>query len=211
MFKDLVFYGFSIVLVLAALGVITVRNPVHAALLLVLSFFTAAGIWVMLKAEFLARSLVLVYVGAVMVLFLFVVMMLDVNLDKLREGFWKSSWLGLTVGAAMLLEMAFLVMSPGFSGSEPVNPVSSQAGYSNIKELGRLIYTDYAFPFELAALILLVAIVAAIALTLRGRKDAKTQDPAAQVRVKARDRLKIVRMDPEPRPGAADASEGESK
>ena len=211
MFKDLVFYGFSIVLVLAALGVITVRNPVHAALLLVLSFFTAAGIWVMLKAEFLAISLVLVYVGAVMVLFLFVVMMLDVNLDKLREGFWKSSWLGLTVGAAMLLEMAFLVMSPGFSGSEPVNPVSSQAGYSNIKELGRLIYTDYAFPFELAALILLVAIVAAIALTLRGRKDAKTQDPAAQVRVKARDRLKIVRMDPEPRPGAADASEGESK
>ena len=211
MFKDLVFYGFSIVLVLAALGVITVRNPVHAALLLVLSFFTAAGIWVMLKAEFLAISLVLVYVGAVMVLFLFVVMMLDVNLDKLREGFWKSSWLGLTVGAAMLLEMAFLVMSPGFSGSEPVNPVSSQAGYSNIKELGRLIYTDYAFPFELAALILLVAIVAAIALTLRGRKDAKTQDPAAQVRVKARDRLKIVRMDPEPRPGAADASKGESK
>ena len=208
MFKDLVFYGFSIVL---ALGVITVRNPVHAALLLVLSFFTAAGIWVMLKAEFLAISLVLVYVGAVMVLFLFVVMMLDVNLDKLREGFWKSSWLGLTVGAAMLLEMAFLVMSPGFSGSEPVNPVSSQAGYSNIKELGRLIYTDYAFPFELAALILLVAIVAAIALTLRGRKDAKTQDPAAQVRVKARDRLKIVRMDPEPRPGAADASKGESK
>ena len=165
----------------------------------------------MLKADFLAISLVLVYVGAVMVLFLFVVMMLDVNLDKLREGFWKSSWLGLTVGAAMLLEMAFLVMSPGFSGSEPVNPVSSQAGYSNIKELGRLIYTDYAFPFELAALILLVAIVAAIALTLRGRKDAKTQDPAAQVRVKARDRLKIVRMDPEPRPGAADASKGESK
>lgn len=211
MFKDLVFYGFSIVLVLAALGVITVRNPVHAALLLVLSFFTAAGIWVMLKAEFLAISLVLVYVGAVMVLFLFVVMMLDINLDKLREGFWKSSWLGLTVGAAMLLEMAFLVMSPGFSGSEPVNPVSSQAGYSNIKELGRLIYTDYAFPFELAALILLVAIVAAIALTLRGRKDAKTQDPAAQVRVKARDRLKIVRMDPEPRPGAASATEGEPK
>lgn len=211
MFKDLVFYGFSAVLVLAALGVITVRNPVHAALLLVLSFFTAAGIWVMLKAEFLAISLVLVYVGAVMVLFLFVVMMLDINLDKLREGFWKSSWLGLTVGAAMLLEMAFLVMSPGFAGSEPVNPASGQAGYSNIKELGRLIYTDYAFPFELAALILLVAIVAAIALTLRGRKDAKTQDPAAQVRVKARDRLKIVRMDPEPRAGAASPADGESK
>jgi len=211
MFKDLVFYAFSAVLVLAALGVITVRNPVHAALLLVLSFFTAAGIWVLLKAEFLAISLVLVYVGAVMVLFLFVVMMLDINLDKLREGFWKSSWLGLAVGGAMLLEMAFLLMSPAFSGSEPANPASNQPGYSNIKELGRLIYTDYAFPFELAALILLVAIVAAIALTLRGRKDAKNQDPTSQVRVKARDRLKIVRMDPEPRAGAASAAEGEPK
>jgi len=211
MFKDIVFYAFSAILVLAALGVITVRNPVHAALLLVLSFFSAAGIWVLLKAEFLAISLVLVYVGAVMVLFLFVVMMLDINLDKLREGFWKSSWLGLAVGGAMLLEMAFLLMSPAFSGSEPVNPVSAQPGYSNIKELGRLIYTDYAFPFELAALILLVAIVAAIALTLRGRKDAKSQDPAAQVRVKARDRLRVIRMDPEPRPGGADKAEGGAK
>ena len=204
MFKDLVFYGFSTVLVLAALGVITVRNPVHAALLLVLSFFSAAGIWVLLKAEFLAIALVLVYVGAVMVLFLFVVMMLDINLDRLREGFWKNSWLGMGVGVAILLEMAFLVMGPAFSGAEPANPASSQPGYSNIKALGRLIYTDYAFPFELAALILLVAIVAAIALTLRGRKDAKTQDPAAQVRVKSGDRLRIIRMDAEPRrvPGA---------
>ena len=204
MFKDLVFYGFSTVLVLAALGVITVRNPVHAALLLVLSFFSAAGIWVLLKAELLAISLVLVYVGAVMVLFLFVVMMLDINLDRLREGFWKNSWLGMGVGVAILLEMAFLVMGPAFSGAEPANPASSQPGYSNIKALGRLIYTDYAFPFELAALILLVAIVAAIALTLRGRKDAKTQDPAAQVRVKSGDRLRIIRMDAEPRrvPGA---------
>ena len=204
MFKDLVFYGFSTVLVLAALGVITVRNPVHAALLLVLSFFSAAGIWVLLKAEFLAIALVLVYVGAVMVLFLFVVMMLDINLDRLREGFWKNSWLGMGVGVAILLEMAFLVMGPAFSGAEPANPASSQPGYSNIKALGRLIYTDYAFPFELAALILLVAIVAAIALTLRGRKDAKTQDPAAQVRVKSADRLRIIRMDAEPRrvPGA---------
>jgi NADH-quinone oxidoreductase subunit J len=211
MFKDFVFYAFSAVLVLAALGVISVRNPVHAALLLVLSFFTAAGIWVLLRAEFLAISLVLVYVGAVMVLFLFVVMMLDINLDKLREGFWKSSWLGMSVGVAMLLEMAFLVMSPAFSGVEAANQVSNQPGYSNIKELGRLIYTDYAIPFELAALILLVAIVAAIALTLRGRKDAKTQDPAAQVRVKARDRLRIISMDAEPRPGATAATEGEVK
>jgi NADH-quinone oxidoreductase subunit J len=195
MFKDLVFYAFSTVLVLAALGVITARNPVHAALLLVLSFFTAAGIWVLLKAEFLAISLVLVYVGAVMVLFLFVVMMLDVNIDKLREGFWKSSWLGLVVGGAMLMEMAFLLLSPAFSGTTPANAASAQPGYSNIKELGRLIYTEYAFPFELAALILLVAIVAAIALTLRGRKDAKTQDPASQVRVRSSDRLRIVKMD----------------
>ncbi|MBL8382231.1 MAG: NADH-quinone oxidoreductase subunit J [Burkholderiales bacterium] len=210
MFKDLVFYGFSIVLIAAALGVITARNPVHAALLLVLAFFTAAGIWVLLKAEFLAISLVLVYVGAVMVLFLFVVMMLDVNLDKLREGFWKNSWLGMTVGVAMLLEMAFLLMSPAFSAPEPANPASAQPGYSNIKELGRLIYTEYAFPFELAALILLVAIVAAIALTLRGRKDAKSQDPSRQVRVKARDRLRIVQMPAVPRDGAPD-KQGEPK
>ena len=194
MFKDLVFYAFSVVLVLAALGVITARNPVHSALLLVLSFFTAAGIWMLLKAEFLAISLVLVYVGAVMVLFLFVVMMLDVNIDKIREGFWKNSWLGMAVGVVMLLEMAFLLASPAFSGLAPANPPSAQPGYSNIKELGRLIYTDYAFPFEIAALILLVAIVAAIALTLRGRKDAKSQDPSSQVRVKRNDRLKIIRM-----------------
>ncbi len=210
MFKDLVFYVFSLILVLAAIGVITSRNPVHAALLLILAFFTAAGIWVLLKAEFLAISLVLVYVGAVMVLFLFVVMMLDVNIDKLREGFWKSSWLGLLVGAAMLMEMAFLLMSPAFSGSAPSNAASSQPGYSNIKELGRLIYTEYAFPFELAALILLVAIVAAIALTLRGRKDAKTQDPASQVRVKSGDRLRIVKMKSESA-RAADANAGEPK
>lgn len=199
MFKDLVFYGFSILLVLAAVGVITTRNPVNAALLLVLSFFTAAGIWVLLKAEFLAISLVLVYVGAVMVLFLFVVMMLDINLEKLRQGFWRHSWMGIGVGVAVLLEMAFLLMSAEFAGTVPTNPTYGQPGYSNIKELGRLIYTEYAFPFEIAALILLVAIVAAIALTLRGRKDAKAQDPAAQVRVKAADRLRIVKMPAEPR------------
>ena len=197
MFKDLVFYAFSLVLVFAAMGVITARNPVHAALLLVLSFFTAAGIWILLKAEFLAISLVLVYVGAVMVLFLFVVMMLDINIDKMREGFWRSSWLGMTVGILMFLEMAFLLMSPSFNGNEPANPASGQPGYSNIKELGRLLYTDYAFAFELAALILLVAIVAAIALTLRGRKDAKSQNPSTQVLVKSSDRLRIIKMDAE--------------
>ncbi|MFN0163153.1 MAG: NADH-quinone oxidoreductase subunit J [Burkholderiales bacterium] len=208
MFKDLVFYAFSLVLIVAATGVITARNPVHAALLLVLSFFSAAGIWVLLKAEFLAISLVLVYVGAVMVLFLFVVMMLDINLDRVREGFWKNSRLGVVVGVVMLLEMAFLLMSPSFSGTAPVNPAWAQPGYSNIKELGRLIYTEYAFPLELAALILLVAIVAAIALTLRGRKDAKSQDPAAQVRVKRSDRLRIISMPPEPRAAAGSDGEG---
>jgi NADH-quinone oxidoreductase subunit J len=206
MFKDLVFYGFAILLVMAAIGVITTRNPVNAALLLVLSFFTAAGIWVLLKAEFLAISLVLVYVGAVMVLFLFVVMMLDINLEKLREGFWRHSWMGIGVGVAVLLEMAFLLMSAEFAGNTPANPASAQPGYSNIKELGRLIYTEYAFPFEIAALILLVAIVAAIALTLRGRKDAKAQDPAAQVRVRAADRLRVVKMQAERR-GESEAPE----
>lgn len=207
MFKDLVFYFFSLVLIVAATGVITARNPVHAALLLVLSFVSAAGIWLLLKAEFLAISLVLVYVGAVMVLFLFVVMMLDINLDRAREGFWKHSRLGVVVGVVMLLEMAFLLMSPSFSGSAPANPAWAQPGYSNIKELGRLIYTEYAFPLELAALILLVAIVAAIALTLRGRKDAKSQDPAAQVRVKRSDRLRIISMPAESR--AVSGSQGE--
>ena len=210
MFKDLVFYGFATLLVLAAIGVITTRNPVNAALLLVFSFFTAAGIWVLLKAEFLAISLVLVYVGAVMVLFLFVVMMLDINLEKLREGFWRHSWMGIGVGVAVLLEMAFLLMSAEFAGTVPANPASAQPGYSNIKELGRLIYTEYAFPFELAALILLVAIVAAIALTLRGRKDAKAQDPAAQVRVRAADRLRIVKMQAERREDAEGAGEAKS-
>ena len=198
MFKDIVFYVFSLVLVLAALGVITARNPVHAALLLVLSFFTAAGIWMLLKAEFLAISLVLVYVGAVMVLFLFVVMMLDVNISKIREGFWRNSWLGMLVGVVMLLEMAFLLLGPAFDGVAPPSAASAQPGYSNIKELGRLIYTDYAFPFELAALILLVAIVAAVALTMRGRKDAKSQDPAKQVQVRRNDRLRIIKMDADP-------------
>jgi NADH-quinone oxidoreductase subunit J len=204
MFQDLVFYGFALVLIVAAVGVITARNPVHAALLLVLSFFSAAGIWVLLRAEFLAIALVLVYVGAVMVLFLFVVMMLDINLDRMREGFWKRSRLGVTVGVVMLLEMAFLLMSPSFSGVAPANPAWSQPGYSNIKEIGRILYTEYALPFELAALILLIAIVAALALTLRGRKDAKTQDPARQVRVKRADRLRIISMPAEarePRPG----------
>ena len=193
-FKTILFYVFSVVLVFAAFGVITARNPVHAALWLVLSFFNAAGIWMLLKAEFLAISLVLVYVGAVMVLFLFVVMMMDINLDKLREGFWKNSKLGFLVGGLMLAEMSFVLLSPLFDATAPVSAPSNQAGYSNVKELGRLIYTDYLFPFEVAAIILLVAIVAALALTLRGRKDSKAQDPSKQVLVKSGDRLRIVKM-----------------
>jgi NADH-quinone oxidoreductase subunit J len=196
-FKTLLFYAFSAVLIGAALGVVLSRNPVHSALWLVLSFFSAAGIWMLLKAEFLAISLVLVYVGAVMVLFLFVVMMLDINIDKLREGFWKNSRVGFLVGGIMLLEMAFLLLGTAFDAVAPTDAASSKPGYSNIKELGRLIYTDYAYPFELAAIILLVAIVAAIALTLRGRKDVRGQDPAKQVQVKRNDRLKIIRVEPE--------------
>ena len=196
-FKGLLFYFFSAILIFAALRVVTAKNPVHAALFLVLSFFSAAGVWILLKAEFLAISLVLVYVGAVMVLFLFVVMMLDINMDKMREGFWKHSKLGFFVGGVMLLEMAFLLMSRPFDAPVPTNVPANQPGYSNIKEIGRLLYTDYVFAFEIAAVILLVAIVAAIALTLRGRKDSKAQDPSKQVLVKARDRLKIIKMSAE--------------
>ncbi len=192
-FKAILFYVFSAILVCAALGVITSRNPVHDALFLVLAFFTSAGLWVLLRAEFLAISLVLVYVGAVMVLFLFVVMMLDLDLDKLRQGFWNVLPLAGMVGAVIVLEMVFVVLSPAFDTPQPAAPVK---GYSNTKELGRLIYTDYAYGFELAAIILTVGIVAAIALTMRGRKDSKATDPADQVRVKAKDRLRMVSMKP---------------
>ena len=205
-FKTLLFYFFSAILIFAALRVVTAKNPVHAALYLVLSFFSAAGVWMLLKAEFLAISLVLVYVGAVMVLFLFVVMMLDINMDKMREGFWKHSRLGFLVGGVMLLEMAFLLMSRPFDAIAPAGAPSNQPGYSNIKEIGRLLYTEYVLPFEIAAIILLVAIVAAIALTLRGRKDSKAQNPAKQVLVRSGDRLKIVKMEAESPRGAAHAA-----
>ena len=208
-FKTLLFYFFSAILIFAALRVVTAKNPVHAALFLVLSFFSAAGVWLLLKAEFLAISLVLVYVGAVMVLFLFVVMMLDINMDKMREGFWKHSKLGFFVGGLMLLEMAFLLMSRPFDALAPTGGASNQPGYSNIKEIGRLLYTDYVFPFEIAAIILLVAIVAAIALTMRGRKDSKAQNPAKQVLVKSGDRLKIIKMDADPS-RAAERGQGDA-
>lgn len=196
-----IFYLFAAILVFAGLRVITARNPVHAALYLVLAFFTAAGLWMLLEAEFLAIVLVLVYVGAVMVLFLFVVMMLDINLDKLREGFWNYLPLAGFVSVLLVIEMVLILGSRHFGLDVMGVPAPHPADYSNTKELGRLIYTDYVYAFELAAVILLVAIVAAIALTLRRRKDSKYIDPAEQVKVKRNDRLRIVKMPAVKKPG----------
>ena len=194
MFETIVFYVFAAILLFAAARVVTARNPVHAALFLVLSFFTAAAIWLLLRAEFLAIALVLVYVGAVMVLFLFVVMMLDINLDRLREGFWHHLPLGLAVAIVMLVEAVTVLGGKYFGlGSLPA-PAAAGAAYSNTKEIGRVVYTDYIYPFELSAVLLLVAIVAAIALTLRRRTDTKAQDPAKQVVVRRQDRVRLVRM-----------------
>jgi NADH-quinone oxidoreductase subunit J len=181
-------------MVFAALRVITARNPVHSALFLVLAFVTAAGLWMLLEAEFLAIALVLVYVGAVMVLFLFVVMMLDINLDRLREGYWDYLVPGLVVAGVMVAEMTLVLGGRYFDLDDMPEPASHAADYSNTRELGRLIYTDYVYPFEIAALILLVAIVAAIALTLRQRKDTKYIDPAQQLKVRRKDRVRLVSM-----------------
>jgi NADH-quinone oxidoreductase subunit J len=188
-FALILFYVFGAVLLGASLMVVLVRNPVHAALFLVLAFFTAAALWMLLYAEFLAITLVLVYVGAVMVLFLFVVMMLDINIDLLREGFWKHLPFAGLVGVLMAGEMVALLYRAGATAP----PAAKPADYSNTKELGRILYTDYVFPFEIAAVILLVAIVAAIALTLRKRKETKYQDPQTQLSARPGDRLKIVK------------------
>ena len=239
--QSALFYAFSAVMLFASFRVITARNPVHAALYLVLAFFQASGIWMLLKAEFLSIALVLVYVGAVMVLFLFVVMMLDINIDSIRQGFWKHFPLAATVGAVIALELAAVLLG-GFRISEPRAPVASQvispaaltavapvdaasaaadaasaavdaasaalttapvapdvghvvvAQVSNTKALGILLYTEYLYPVQVAALILLVALIAAIALTLRARKDSKFQNAGDQVRVKARDRVELVKI-----------------
>ena len=195
--KTGLFYVFAAILLFAAFRVITARNPVHAALFLVLAFFQAAAIWILLKAEFLAITLVLVYVGAVMVLFLFVVMMLDINLDSARKGFWKHFPFAGTVGAVIALEMSYVLMGgfrePPQGASAPMSG-DLAAQVSNTKELGKVLYTQYIYPLEIAAVILLVAIIAAIALTLRERKDSKRINPADQVRVKAQDRVKLVKM-----------------
>ena len=195
--KTGLFYVFSAVLLFASFRVITARNPVHAALFLVLAFFQAAAIWILLKAEFLAITLVLVYVGAVMVLFLFVVMMLDINLDSVRKGFWKHFPLAGTVGAIIALEMSYVLMG-GFREPPKITGTAGtmDAQVSNTKELGKLLYSGYIYPLEIAAVILLVAIIAAIALTLRERKDSKRIDPGDQVRVKAGDRVRLVKMNP---------------
>jgi len=188
------FYVFSTVLLFAAFRVITARSTVHAVLFLVLAFFSASCLWMMLSAEFLAITLVLVYVGAVMVLFLFVVMMLDINADSFREGFWKHLPLAGLVGAVIALEMA-LVLMRGFQLQAPA-PGARALEMGNTKLLGIEIYTEYLYPLQLAAVLLLVAIVAAIALTLRGRKDSRHMDPSQQVRVKRADRVRLVKMAP---------------
>jgi len=190
-FKTALFYAFAAIMILAAVRVITARNPVHAALFLVLSFFSAAGIWMLLEAEFLAIVLVLVYVGAVMVLFLFVVMMLDIDLDKMREGFWNYLPVASLVGVVIVLEMAAVLWRSFLSFEQ--QPASA-GNIGGTKELGLLIYTKYIYGFEVAAAILLVGIIAAVALTFRKRKDTKHFDPADAVRVKRNDRLKIVKM-----------------
>jgi NADH-quinone oxidoreductase subunit J len=196
-FEKLVFYILAAILVFAATRVITVRNPVHAALHLVLAFFTCAGLWLLLEAEFLAITLVLVYLGAVMVLFLFVVMMLDINTAPLREGFIRYLPVGLTVAALMILEMYLVLRSKYFDAESMPAPPRHAADYSNTRELGSVLYTDYVYAFEIASVILVVAIIAAIALTLRKRPETKTQNPAEQVKVRSKDRVRLVKMEAE--------------
>jgi NADH-quinone oxidoreductase subunit J len=193
--QTLFFWIFAVITVLAAFKVISSRNPVHSALYLVLTFISCAAIWILLRAEFLAITLVLVYVGAVMVLFLFVVMMLDINIDKMREGFWKNLGVAGFVGLLILIELS-LVLFHSFKGVRASDAPALPANYSNTKALGALLYTEYVLAFEVAAVILLVGMVSAIALTLRRRKDSKYFSPTDAVRTKAKDRLRIVKMAP---------------
>lgn len=193
------FYLFGAILIVAGTMVVTIRNPVHASLFLVLAFFTSAGIWLLLEAEFLALTLVLVYVGAVMVLFLFVVMMLDIKLAPLSEGFTKYLPVGLLIAVVILAEL-ILIIGPGRFGLDVIaDPTAMAADYSNTKAIGRVLYTEYVYPFELAAVILVVAIIAAIVLTLRDKRMTKYISPEDQVRVKAKDRVRVVKMKSEKR------------
>lgn len=195
-FEQIIFYLFAAILVFAALCVVTVRNPVHAALFLVLAFFTSAAIWIMLEAEFLGIVLVLVYVGAVMVLFLFVVMMLNINIEPLRAGFMRYLPLGLMVAVVILIEMS-VVINMNFGLEQMPVPARQDATYGNTEAIGRVLYTDYLYSFEIAAVILLVAIVAAIMLTMQKRKQTRFQNPSEQVKVRKQDRLRIVKMNAE--------------
>jgi NADH-quinone oxidoreductase subunit J len=195
MFVEILFWVFATLLVLAAFGVILSRNPVHSALWLVYAFFNSACIWLLLEAEFLAIVLVLVYVGAVMVLFLFVVMMLDIKIELKRGQFVRYALVGALVAGIMLAEIYSVVKVRALGIPTFAAPVAHPAGYSNTQELAKVLYTDYVYPFELAAVILLVAIVAAIVLTLRRRAGIKMQDVSKQVAVRARDRLVMVKMD----------------
>ncbi|MFT5140007.1 MAG: NADH-quinone oxidoreductase subunit J [Rhodothermales bacterium] len=197
--QEIVFYLFSLVMIIAATGVITARNPVYAALFLVLTFFSAAAIWMLLEAEFLSIVLIVVYVGAVMVLFLFVVMMLDINLEPLKEGFISYLPVGVLVALAMAAELLTVIWAKGRFGADSyAGLVPHEQGYSNTAAIGERLYTQFLLPFEVAGIILLVAIIAAIALTLRNRPDAKTQSPAQQVRVRRDERVHLVKMESEP-------------
>lgn len=206
-FRTVVFYFLAVILVFAALRVITARHPVHAALYLVLAFFSASGVWILLQAEFLAMALVLVYVGAVMVLFLFVVMMLDLNLDRLREGFWSYLPLAGLIGAFLLAEMILTIAGANTFGLESFPGPQDAGEPSNTKALARLLFTEYAYPFELASLVLLVAVIVAVMLTLRKRIGNKAIDPAKQVAVKRADRVRLVKMPVEQDASAAGQGE----
>lgn len=206
--QELIFYTFALVLLFAAFGVILARNPVHAALFLILAFFSSAGIWLLLEAEFLGIALVLVYVGAVMVLFLFVVMMLDINVATLRAGYARYAPLGALVAVVMVVEIGYVIWAKKLGLNFIVGPVPRPANYNNTRELGEQLYTYYFYPFEIAAVILLVGIVAAIALTMRRREGTRSQDPAKQVRVRRQDRVRIVKMPAERKP---DTEQGDTR
>ena len=191
-FQSFVFFFLSAILIFGSLRVITARNPVHAALHLILAFFTCGGIWALLQAEFLAIAIILVYVGAVMVLFLFVVMMLDINMDRIRQGFWSYLPLGALLGLLMVLEMGLVLGSKYFQ--VPASEAVSPPGISNTKAIGELMFTEYVYPFELASIVLLVGMIAAIVLTYRGPKKSKYTNPNQQVFVKAKDRVRVLQM-----------------
>ena len=200
MLVSILFYSFATIVVLAGVGVITARNPVHAALSLVLCFLTSAVLWLLIEAEFLAIVLVLVYVGAVMVLFLFVVMMLDINIEEVKQGFTRYAWLGWIVTGIVVAEIVGVIVQRRLGIDVTRGAVPLPAGYSNAGALGTVLFTRYAYAIEIAAMLLLVAIIAAISLTLRRRKGLKLQDINAQVAVRAADRVRIVKMKAEPRP-----------